>query len=605
MYYNKLLNNNIDNPKTYWDIVNNVRGTKSKERILEIKVNGKAMTAKGNESTVCEIFNNHFNQLPIKLLANSGLPQYQVAEDVSKNDDNSTLPEIKTDTGKAYKTKLSSFQLTVSDVEQSIMKLKNKKSCGADGILSTTVKRSPKFFSKILTPLINLSLRQGKFPEVLKEAIIVPVYKSGKKDDVKNYRPISILSTISKILEICVKEKLMNYLEHIKFFAPNQFGFLKSKSTDTALFKHITDITESIEQNQATLGIYLDLAKAFDTINHTKLITKLKNIGIRDQFLSWLTTYLKFRKHRVKINNVCSNQLTTEYGVPQGSVLGPLLFVIYMNDLYSLPLKAEIITFADDTSLLYSGQTKDTVQTDFDHDQQILLPWFKNNQLHLNADKCKCMVFAYKTPEWANTIQLKTDKGEFERVKEIKYLGLVIDEKLTWKKHSLYMQSKLRKQNYLFYHLKSYFNSWHLQKLYTSLYESVFSYGIIHWGASAHIKPIKVLQNKVCRTILSLNRRTSEEEIYPKMNKMKLEQLHRYRLMMFLFKNKELFQLHNTKSITRRGKTVQATQLKWRKEHSRMQARYQGVKLFNFLPADVRSEKRLSIFKNSVRKNLN
>jgi hypothetical protein len=171
------------------------------------------------------------------------------------------------------------------------------------------------------------------------------------------------------------------------------------------------------------MAIYLDLAKAFDTINHTKLVNKLQKAGIRSPLLNCLTSYLSLRTHRVKINGIYNTQLTTEYGVPQGSVLGPLLFITYINDLHSIPLKAEVITFADDTTLLYRGKTEDEIRPFIDHDMQILLPWFRCNLLHLNAGKCKCMVFACKTPEWVNTIHMKTDEGEFERVKKLNIWG--------------------------------------------------------------------------------------------------------------------------------------------------------------------------------------
>ena len=492
-YYSGLLNKNSKNPREYWNIVNEVRGTDKKQIIDKIMLHQRPENVLGNEKVIAEKFNLHFNKIPETLLLRNGI---KIEQARLKHDSDVPLPRIETDNNIKLHTKLEIFQISESDVERAVLQAKNKRCCGADNILPTTIKRQPKFFAKILTPLFNLSLRKGIFPEMLKEIIIVPIHKNGDKTQVENYRPIALTSAFSKIFEISVKEKFWNYLEHIKFFAPNQYGFLKTKSTDTALFKHITDITTNIENNRPTIGVYLDFAKAFDTIDHVRLCGKLQKTGIRGPLLNWFLTYLTNRKHRTRINDTLSTELTSKYGVPQGSVLGPFLFIIYINDLYSLPLKAEVITFADDTSLLYSGKTKEQILNDFQHDQDILLPWFKSNLIHLNADKCKYMVFAYKTPEWANTIQVKTDQGALERVKEIKYLGIKIDEKLTWKAHSVYLQTKLSKQNYLFYHLKNHFNTWHLQKLYPLLYESVLGYGIVHWGASAHIQPIKVLQNK-------------------------------------------------------------------------------------------------------------
>ena len=168
------------------------------------------------------------------------------------------------------------------------------------------VKQHPKFFAKLLTPLLNRSLTQGIYPEILKEAIVIPVYKDGEKILLKNYRPLSIILIIAKIFEICVKEKMGNYLEHINFFADNQNGFMKGKSTDTALFKHISQIAGSVENNKVTLGVYLDLAKAFDTISHTILCKKLQKAGIRGKILDWFVSYLQNRKHRVKIGECYS-----------------------------------------------------------------------------------------------------------------------------------------------------------------------------------------------------------------------------------------------------------------------------------------------------------
>jgi hypothetical protein len=180
-------------------------------------------------------------------------------------------------------------------------------------------------------------------------------------------------------------------------------------------------------------------------------------------------------------------------------------------------------------------------------------------------------------------------------------LGLYIDEKLTWNKHSVYLQSKLRKINYLFYYFANNMNVNHLKHLYKPLYESVLAFGIIHWGASAHLKPLKVLQNKVCRSILSLPIRSSEIMIYEKMNSMCLEKLYTYRMLMFVFKNKNDFQLYNSEIRTRRNGEVVATHTGWRKDHSRRQARFKGHELFNDLPGSIRSECRLSTYKRGLR----
>lgn len=596
-YYSTLLDKNLDDPKKYWEVVNGVRGVNAKQNISEIKIGQSAVLASENPDQVAQEFNVYFNQVPVKLLTENCFDLSEATGGVDVND--LAALEGREGIGTSH---LKNLHLTPADVKKIILNLKNKKSAGHDGTSAWVIRQLPDLFSRILTPLFNESLKQGIFPDLLKIAIIVPVYKSGEKNLVKNYRPISLLSTISKIFENCVHEKLNNYLEHIKFYAPQQFGFLKSKSTDTALHEHISQITESIENNRATIALYLDLAKAFDTVNHRVLIQKLSKTGVGGSLLLWFASYLGNRKHRVKIENTQSGDLDLKIGVPQGSVLGPLLFVIYMNDLFSLPLKASIIGYADDTSLLYSAATREEVISQFGEDWGLLFPWFRANYLHLNTNKCKCIVYAYKMPRWGDSFMLTTNVGVIERVDEMKYLGLILDGKLTWKNHSIYLQSKLRKINFLFYHLKNYFNKQHLKKLYTSLYESVLSYGMIHWGASKHNKPLKMLQNRVCRTILGHDKRTSEAAIYTEMKVAKLEELHRIRVSIFVFKNKWLFQLHTTGLQTRTGDSTVAAHVGWKKEHSRMQLRYQGYLMFNTLPQECRQERRVSSYKRLLKK---
>ena len=234
---------------------------------------------------------------------------------------------------------------------------------------------------------------------------------------------------------------------------------------------------------------------------------------------------------------------------------------------------------------------------------KIITQWFKDNWMHLNIGKCNYIIYAYKTPTWANDLEIKINDIKIERVTAVKYLGLILDEKLTWRNNSEYIQTKLRKQNFLFYHLKNYFNITHLKRIYKPLYEASFTYGIIHWGASKHIKPIKVLQNKVCRTILNSNNKASESEIYPMMGVMGLEEIYKTRLLMFVFKNKGLFQLHDTAHMaTRSGNSLVPTYPHLKKFHSRLQARYRGYELFRALPESIRGEKRLGIYKREIAK---
>ena len=270
----------------------------------------------GNAEKVADEFNGFFNSVTESLLRREGMDRHcnMVNEVGATAEHNNSIT-----TSQEYSPTLDGFRLTIGDVKGAIKTLKNKRSVGADGISSCTIKELPKFFAKILTPLFNKSLAQGFFPDWLKMTIIVPAAKGGgDPTQMTNYRPIALLSCISKIFEKYVKDKILNYLDHINFLADQQFGFRKNKSTDSALFVHIANIVNGIEQNNVAVGVYLDLAKAFDTVNHSLMIRKLQTIGLRGPLLDWFTSYLSRGEHCVKIGKTYSLKLETKHGVPQG-----------------------------------------------------------------------------------------------------------------------------------------------------------------------------------------------------------------------------------------------------------------------------------------------
>ena len=354
------------------------------------------------------MFNEFFNEVPEKLILDADLKDVSDRLNSVTSVTESNVPSDTRRLGREEHTHyLDCFQLTESDVERAINSLKTSWTKTGDGLSPQFSKSISKLLSRILTPLFNKSLRDGVFPDILKFAILIPILKGGLKTQISNYRPIARLLTISKIFEKCVKEKITNYLDYIQFFLGNQYGFIKNKSTDLALFRHITDITEGIERNNFSAAVYLDLAKAFDTVNHKLLIQKLKTIGIRGPLLDWFTSYLTDREHSVRINNTISPKLKMKHGVPQGSVLGPLLFNIYINNLFCMPLKAKIVGYADDTSLQYSKPSAEEINEDFKHDQEIITKWFQNHLLHLNINKCKGIVYSFKETEKGKNINFK------------------------------------------------------------------------------------------------------------------------------------------------------------------------------------------------------
>jgi hypothetical protein len=278
-------------------------------------------------------------------------------------------------------------------------------------------------------------------------------------------------------------------------------------------------------------------------------------------------------------------------------VLGPLLFLIYINDLGLLTLHGKLISFADDTSLVYSASNAQLLQKAFEEDEKILRKYFFDNKLILNVNKSCFISFGFKLSIKNQTIfQMHVldcrirdcDCPVLQNRDHAKYLGLTLDSNLTWGENSIELQKKLRKLNYLFYYLRDYFSKTHLLNIYTSIYESLFSFGIVHWGGAAqiHLKPLSVLQNSVLKYILKKPKLTETLEVYREAQKLEIDQLYIYRSLMFAYKRRELFSWEesrqygiSTRSNARKNKLMVTH--RWLKKHPRSQAVVTVPTLYN------------------------
>ena len=214
---------------------------------------------------------------------------------------------------------------------------------------------------KPLTYIFNQTFLTGIIPNEFKMAIVTPVFKTNDKESFSNFRPISVLPCFSKILEKLMYKRIIKFLDKHNILNEHQYGFRKKHSTNHAILELVTKITNAIENNQYTMGVFLDLSKAFDTVNHAILLHKLEHYGIRGIVLEWFKNYLQFRKQAVKYKTTKSDSLTISCGVPQGSVLGPLLFLIYINDISKCSQILSFILFADDTNLFLTHHDLETL----------------------------------------------------------------------------------------------------------------------------------------------------------------------------------------------------------------------------------------------------
>lgn len=329
-----------------------------------------------------------------------------------------------------------------------IIRLKNKNSVGIDGIPVRLLKICASLIVVPLTHIMNQILITGKYPQKMKEALVKPLYKKGNKASFENYRPVSLLSNINKIFERIIFDKFIQFFEKNQILVKQQYGFRKGKSTINAIYQTLTNIIKSLNQNQVTATLCLDLSKAFDRVQHDILLLKLEKTGIRGTALELIRSYLTGRTQRISSRGKdghikTSKSCNIEVGVPQGSLMGPLLYIIYTNDLV-LTTNSDMVMFADDTSITCKEANASICERVLQCDLERLVEWFNMNQLIVNFEKTKLIIFRQKN----ENIELCHQGKQIEVVKSLSFLGVQIDQNLNWKDHIEKLAPNIAQQCY-------------------------------------------------------------------------------------------------------------------------------------------------------------
>ena len=423
------------------------------------------------------------------------------------------------------------FQITPTnptEIQYIIKDLNAKKGTGPNSIPSFILRIIAPIISVPISNLCNRSLETGVYPDLLKIARVIPIHKKDSKLDVSNYRPISLLSNINKIFEKIMCLRIRNHFEKSNLLYDLQFGFREKHSTNHAVISMVQKIQEQIQGNKFAIGVFIDLQKAFDTINHDILMSKLNTYGIKGVANAWLKSYLSNRKQYVTINGHDSDKTEIIHGVPQGSVLGPLLFTIYINDMHKCIRNSTSFHFADDTNLLYIPQTKlrnRNIVRRLNIDIKSLDNWLTANKISLNSNKTELIVFRKKGTSIPN-IKIKINGTKLIPTTCVKYLGIYLDEHLTFDSHISVLNAKLRRANNMLAISRHYVPLKNLKQIYYGQFHSHLQYCCQVWGqnTSKLTKTIS-LQKKAVRLMSFADRDAHSSPLFSKLEILKLNDI--------------------------------------------------------------------------------
>ena len=414
--------------------------------------------------------------------------------------------------GKISETSLDEVTVTLMEVDKACKSIDISKSSAIDGLSSKIIKDAFIALCDKLTKLFNLSLNSGKFPDAWKLATVIPLQKEGDKSDVTNLRPVSLLPLPGKLLEKIIHQRMLQFLESNNLLDCNQGGFRPNRSTIDTVGRISDLIFKAMNNNEITLVAFVDLKKAFDTVDHNLLVKKLDCIGIRTKLLKWSENYLTHRKQATLVNGKRSTNRDIRCGVPQGSILGPLFFLIYVNDIRHIGGKSDIFLFADDTSLLSSNKSQIIARDELEIQLTHLATWCSQNKLTVNLRKTKCMVFGTKSMTKSSKIQkIRINDTELDFVDTYKYLGIILDKSLTFNKHVQQCINSVSHKLFLLSKIRSYISEHMAITIYKTLIVPYLDYGdVLFINASRELlNKLQRLQNKCLRICLRTHPRTS------------------------------------------------------------------------------------------------
>ena len=526
-YYQNYFSENSKNAKKLWAGINEIINSKSKSNftpscIEEINDTGE-LTTITEPAKVANAFNDHYVSVANKILKKRKYPGNKHFTHYLKNSNPYTFMTSPT---------------TPQEIEDIIMVSDTSKSTGPNSIPNRILKEIRTSISTPISNLCNNSFATGKFPDILKISKVTPIHKKNSKLKVENYRPISLLSNINKIIEKIMFKRLYSFLELHNCIYELQFGFREKHSTNHALLSMTQQIKDEIDKGNYAIGIFVDFQKAFDTVNHEILLRKLQHYGIRGISNKWFQSYLSNRKQYVSINNSDSDLKVIEHGVPQGSILGPLLFLVYINDLHKSINFSTTRHFADDTNLLHiinrNSQRNKNIARKVNTDLKSLNNWLLANKISLNSAKTEMIYFRKKGVNIPD-VKIYLNGIKLTPTSEVKYVGIIFDEFLVFDAHIKSLNAKLKRTNNLLAKSRHYVDKNILLQIYYSHFYSHLTLGCQLWGQKLNqFSQTFILQKNAIRLMSFAHYRSHSDPLFMENKILKLMDIVKLNNIMFV-----------------------------------------------------------------------
>ena len=606
-YYASLFVKNCNNSKTTWNIVNELLCThKRKPNIrlpdhLTIDTDNAMSVNYNNPQEIVNGFNEFFTNIGPRLASKIELSGKSYMDFLSQPSDYSFFL----------------FPTTDCEVVNLLRGLDIQKAAGYDNISAKLLVNAAEYIAGPLCHIFNLSFVNCKFPDALKVAKVVPIFKKGAKENPANYRPISVLPLISKILEKAVNNRLVNYFNKHDLFYKHQYGFRKRHSAKLSLINLLSRLTSQIDQGNSTIGIFLDFSKAFDTIEHKILIAKLLHYGVRGNPLLWFADYLNQRYQYVSVDSLNSVKLPVVCGVPQGSILGPTLFLIYINDLPNSSDFFDFRLFADDSNLFHT-YPNDINCIDLslveDHLRNVTC-WCDSNRLTINISKTNYVLFQQKRRAVYAYGDLCLKNQPLVRSHQASFVGVIIDEHLTWKPHITEVNSVIRKKAGMLFRLRYFVPQRILILLYTSFIQPHVTYGLEVWGNTypTYLNSICITQKMCMRSMTFSEYREPSSPLFYKLGILDIFKLYKLLVCTFIFdllhQNvshdlSDYFHIVDHEYNTRQKLDKNLTLPRMFTSAGQSSISYTGVKIWNALPNHIKNQTSRTKFTKAMKDHL-